>query len=402
MTSSAVRRELLEYIKQIKITNTHCHHLDDGLYENIGLFDVLRHTYVAWCANIPDIPDFSDFAAAEGFVQNARCNTFFRWLSASMQELYSLPLTADNMPALDARIKEAYRDKGYHIDVLTGRCRFEKIINDRQSDPGSSLGHPALFAPSFRCDSFFSGYDSNQPDNDGFLCHTLFGDGSPETPGEFLKAMDGAIKKKKAAGCVALKVAMAYIRPINFDSVDYKKAEKAFGNPNASVDEITAFGNIVMNAICDSAAKYSLPLQIHTGMAALDRTRPSELLGLIKRHPETKFHLLHGGFPWFSDTYALLASFNNVWSDTCWIPYLSSTRAADYIVTALEVSGADRLTWGCDAWMPEDSCGALLAMEHTLSKALAEMVCDGAFGMDYAKYLARCILRENGKELFGV
>lgn len=399
MTENDVRERLRALIGTLKITNTHCHHLDDGLYAGVGLRDVLQNSYVAWCA---DIPDPSDRAASEAFILSARCNSFFRWFAASAEALYGLPFTAQNLPEIDTRVRAAYRDGAYHLNVLTERCRFEKIVNERQPNPGSNLGHPALFTPSFRCDSFFSGYDKDLPDNDGFLCASLFDGGAPGTLSEFLAAANGAIRQKKADGCVGLKVAMAYLRPIDFGDPDFSKAERAFGNRAASPDEILAFGDVVMDALCDAAAGTGLPLQIHTGMASLDKTRPSALLGLIRRHPETKFHLLHGGFPWFSDTYALLASFKNVWSDTCWIPYLSTARAARYIVAALEVSDAGRLTWGCDAWMPEDSCGALLAMEHTLSKALAEMVCDGAFDLPYAEYLARRILRENGKALFGI
>ncbi len=399
MTSNNVREQLHDYIKTLKITNTHCHHLEDGLYENIGLRYVLRNSYVAWCA---DIPDIYNREAAERFILSARCNSFFRWMAESIEALYLLPFTAENLPEIDTRIRTAYKDRNYHLNVLKDTCRFEKIVTERQTDPGSNLGHPELFTPSLRCDSFFSGYNKALPDNDGYLCGTLFNGDYPETLSEFLAAIDSAIERKKDAGCVGLKVAMAYIRPINFDGANFNKAEKAFQNSNASPDEIAVFGNVVMQSICDSAAVHSLPLQIHTGMAALDKTRPLELLGLIKCHPDTKFHLLHGGFPWFSDTYALLASYKNVWSDTCWIPYLSTTRAADYIVTALEVSSADRLTWGCDAWMPEDSLGALLAMEHTLSKSLGQMVADGAFDIDYAKYLARAILRENGRALFNI
>ena len=127
-----------------------------------------------------------------------------------------------------------------------------------------------------------------------------------------------------------------------------------------------------------------------------------QLLTLIECNPATTFHLLHGGFPWFADTFALLMQFNNVYTDTCWIPYLSTTAATQYIIEALEISGAHRLTWGDDAWMAEDSFGALLAMEHALSNALARMMEDGAIDMPYARYIAKRILCDNAKELFGV
>ena len=52
--------------------------------------------------------------------------------------------------------------------------------------------------------------------------------------------------------------------------------------------------------------------------------------------------------------------------------------------------------------MSEDSFGALLAMEHTLASALADMVDDGAFDEEYAMTLADRILYENGKALFAL
>ena len=52
--------------------------------------------------------------------------------------------------------------------------------------------------------------------------------------------------------------------------------------------------------------------------------------------------------------------------------------------------------------MPDDSVGALLAMEHVLAKALEAMIEDGAIDYEYAVYIARRILHDNGADLFGV
>ena len=166
--------------------------------------------------------------------------------------------------------------------------------------------------------------------------------------------------------------------------------------------DVIAFGDVVMHELATIAADLDLPLQIHTGSGQYEKTNPIGLLSLIQSHPQTKFHLLHGGFPWVDDTYALLLAAPNVYSDTCWIPYLSTHTAKNYLITALEVADTHRLTWGCDTWMPEDSVGALLAMEHTLARALADMITDGAATFSYACYIAKRILADNAKELFGI
>ncbi len=388
-----------EHIRSCPLVNTHSHHLPDALLKGADLRFLLTNSYTNWLA---PPPDFIDRDACEAYINTYRCNTYFRWLFEALESLYGIPFTADNLPPLDEAVRAAYRDPTHHLRLLTDNCRFETIVNERQPDPGSDLGHPELFSPSFRCDSYFSGYLKDKPDPNGFFAWSTFEKTDIPTLAEYLNEMKKAIKNKKAAGSKALKCAIAYERPLDFDEYNPKKAEKALNNPDARADEINAFGNTVMRALCEAAAEYGLPLQIHTGMGQLKNTNPIRLLTLIEDHPDTKFHLLHGGFPWLGDTYALLHNFRNVWSDTCWIPYLSTRAATEYIQTALEVSDASRLTWGCDAWMSEDSCGALLAMEHTLALTLSEMVEDGAFDIEYAMMLADGILYGNGKKLFGL
>lgn len=396
---SAYREELKEYIRTLRIISTHNHHLNDTDYTGIGLADVLSHSYVNW-ASCP--PAINDGAAWKEYILKNRTNSFFRWLFEALESIYGIPVTPETIPALDAAVRKAYTDPDHHIRLLTENCRYDAVINERQPHPGDDLGHPELFKPAFRCDCFFSGYDADRPEPNGFLARSLFRDKKCRNLEAYLSQMDEALSLQKEKGIRALKVAIAYERDLCFGTPDLLLARDALNNRNASPEQIHAFGDLVMDRIADSAAYLGLPLQIHTGTGQYRGTNPIGLLGLIRRHPETKFHLLHGGFPWTDDLFALLLAFPNVYSDTCWIPYLSTSEARRYLVTALEVSDAHRLTWGCDTWMPEDSVGALLAMEHTLSNALDDMIGDGAMDPEYAKYVARRILHDNACEIFPI
>lgn len=395
--SKPLYNRLSERISEIPIINTHSHHLPDELLQSVGLKDILSNSYVNWMS---PPPDFEDSAECEAYINKNYSNTYFRWLFKAFEDLYGIRLTKDNFKELDKAVKNAYSDKGHHLRVLTENCRFDKIVNERQPDPGSNLGHPELFFPSFRCDSFFSAHLKDKPDPNNFFAYSLFSKQEINDIADYLNEVGNAIANKKSEGCVALKVAIAYERPLSFKKADLLKAQRALNNPNADEEAITAFGDAVMHTIVSTAAELDIPVQIHTGMGQLRDTRPIMLLDLIEAHPDTKFHLLHGGFPWFDDTYALLHNYKNVWSDTCWIPYLSTTAAVDYYIKALEASDTHRMTWGCDTWMSEDAYGALLAMEHALSMALAIMIEDGAFDEDYALYIAERILRQNALELF--
>lgn len=396
---SELYHSLLEEIQQIRIISTHNHHLNDEDYVGIGLRDVLEHSYLN---SNERPPKFGDKASWETYLLKNRTNSFFRWNLAALEKIYGLPVRPDTVVALDDIVRRAYADPKHHLRLLTDTCRFDKVINERQPHPGDDLGHPELFAPSFRCDCFFSGYLADKPEPNGFFARSLFADPTCPTLESYLDQMRTAIEAKKKGGCVALKVAIAYERPIVFEEPNRALAARALNNPDATPEEITAFGDVVMDEIAAIAGDLHLPLQIHTGTGSYVRTNPMGLYRLIKAHKNTKFHMLHGGFPWVADAYALLKAATNLYSDTCWIPYLSTHTAYDYLITALEVSDAHRLTWGCDTWMPDDSVGALMAMEHVLAKALAAMIEDGAIDYEYAVYIARRILHDNGAELFGV
>ncbi|HZK21021.1 MAG TPA: amidohydrolase family protein [Oscillospiraceae bacterium] len=394
-----IYNKIIEHIKSTPIINTHSHHLPDSEFKHANLHFILSNSYANWLSPPPQ-PGARKGAAE--YINKHRCNSYFRWIFKSLEDLYGLEVTADNFDLIDDKLTLSHKDPAHHLNILKDRCRFERIVNERQPDPGSNLGHPELFSPSFRCDCYFSGYLKTKPEPNGFLAYSTFEKADISNISEYLGEIKKAITRKKHEGCKALKCAIAYERPLNFDEYNLTKAEKALNNKNASPNEINAFGNVVMRALCEAAADNNLPFQIHTGMGQLKGTNPIKLLTIIEENPDTKFHLMHGGFPWFSDTYALLHNYKNVWADTCWTPYLSTFSAKGFIKSALEVSDASRLTWGCDTWTSEDALGALFAMEHTLALALSEMVLDGAFDTEYALYISDRIMYQNGKQLFNL
>ncbi len=394
------KQEILEYIRSLRHISTHSHHLDDNLYEDMGLNRLLNSSYTNW-GGPP--PSFNNKAAFEAYINKYKCNSFFRWLSKALENIYGCELSAENAPFLDKKIRKAHmEDPDYHLKLMKDNCRFDLVINDRQPKPGFDHGHPEFFKPSFRCDAFFSAHLKDKPDPNDFYAYSLFADKDISDVKDFFEQVRLAIKTKKDEGAVGLKVAIAYERPLDFENKDLAKAAKAFNNPNASESEIHDFGDALMFELAKYAAEFSLPLQIHTGLGQGKKTRPAHLQKLIEENPDTKFHLLHGGYPWFDDCYALLVNFKNVYADSCWTPYLSTHAASRFYIEALESSDAHRITWGDDAWMAEDSFGAVLAMEEALSAALAFMTESGATDINYAFYLAKRILFDNAVDLFNL
>ena len=121
---------------------------------------------------------------------------------------------------------------------------------------------------------------------------------------------------------------------------------------------------------------------------------------LIRRHPDTKFSIMHGSFPWTSDLLALMTSFENVWSDICWLPLLSPTLTERFLHELIEVANNDRVIWGCDTWTSEDSYAARLGVNQVLEHVLSKKVKAGYFSAADAMDYIQGILNRNAKELF--
>ena len=148
------------------------------------------------------------------------------------------------------------------------------------------------------------------------------------------------------------------------------------------------------------AARYRLPFQIHTGWGQLEGSNPMLLVNLIESHPQTRFVLFHGGYPWVGETGAIAKRYSNVWIDSVWMPTLNYTMACRAYQEWLNAVPASRILWGSDVQTPEDVYGATAVTRRRLAEALAEMVQQGQLRENDAPRIGRQILRENALALF--
>ena len=258
--------------------------------------------------------------------------------------------------------------------------------------------------------AFFFGYSEAAADHDGNNPYRL-------TPHIFLHDFDEyaawmreEIVAHRSAGCVALKLPIAYDRGLDFELVEVEAARRAFarltaaspqreavrpgGNTpgkttnapdptvpgrtnDADAQDVKIFQDALFGSLCEFAAELDLPLQIHTGMGQARRTNAAWLQEAIARHPATRFVLLHCSYPWIADTNMLVDKFPNVSADLSLLPLLSTRAAERMIGDLIERASLDRIFWGCDTWTAEESFGALLAFCQSLSASLAARVEEG-------------------------
>jgi len=399
MYNNRILPEIRDYIAGHRIISSHCHHLPDEEFSNIGLSYILENSYCAWMEPAPKM----ERDAVDVYVNKMKTNTYFRWLQRSLLELYGLELSGDTYLELDKRIRAAHTDPDHHLNLLRETCNYEYNVLDNYWAPGTNNGHPEIFKHTYRCDSFLCAYDYDIKTQDGVSAYD-FAMRKEDTPDfdSFVRNMEQAIRAGKANGASAIKLAIAYFRSLDIEKTTYEMASEAFLNPNPSEEQIKWFSDFVVWEVVQLAAELDIPVLIHTGLGMLYKSNAMSLRLLIDENPGTRFVLFHGGFPWTDDVLGLLHNYKNVIADFNWLPLICTNKAIEFIINALETGGAHRMCWGCDTWTSEESYGARLAMEHALGIALTHFVQDGAFDVEYAKYVVTRILYENPKEIFKI
>jgi predicted TIM-barrel fold metal-dependent hydrolase len=346
-----------------------------------------------------------------------------------MNQLYEddTPLTASTWQAWSERIDVAYRDPAYPRQVLAGPCAYRRMLLDAYWEPGSDNGAPEFFAPVYRVNAFFFGYSADAADHDGSNPYVLSPHASILDLEEYINWVRDNILTRQAAGCVALKIPIAYDRGLDFIPVTEDQARQAFArltsvrrlvqsdrhpahralptnapstiatgeSRDANPQDVKTFQDFLFFQICRLAGELDLPIQIHTGMGQARRTSAAYLQEAIQTFPGTRFVLLHCSYPWIQDMNMLVDKFPNVSADLSMLPLLSTRVAEATLHDLIERGTRDRTFWGCDTWTAEESFGALLAFRHTLASVLAEKVIDGYFSREDAFHIIDDIFFNN-------
>ena len=229
---------------------------------------------------------------------------------------------------------------------------------------------------------------------------------------DFLKALNLAFDRIIAQGFyVGLKSAMAYDRRILFEDTPRKKAEKIFREllkrPVAH-RERRPFEDFMMHQVIRRAGERGLPVQFHTGAQLgpgndITNARPTLLLNLIQKYPETKFVLFHGGFPYMGELTAMVKNHANVYLDMCLMPVFSMSVTREWLHKWLETVPVNKINlFGGDSMFLEGTYGHAVMARKIAVDVLAEKVEQGYLSTDEAIQIARRILRENAIELYGL
>jgi uncharacterized protein len=397
-------KKIYELAANTKAINTHSHHLEDNFFTEFNLDKLLANTYINWTGSKFN----KSKKSRENYINRVRFKSYFRWLQKALKSIYKIneDLSAKTWDYYSEIICNSHKEAGWHKKILKDYCNYEKVIIDAYWNPGSNNNNSDIFTCTFRIDPLFFGYSKDELDHDGNNVFKLYNKKFSNIDA-YILFVRNLIKSKIRDGCVALKSAVAYDRDINYEKFSKTEAQKVFKDKSINRDNVKAFQDYVFYEICKIAAEFDIPIQCHTGLGCFNKTNALSMLNIIKINPETRFVLFHGGFPWSDDVIGLLHGsygyiFHNVYADICWLPLLSPTAAESTINKLIEVSTAEKISWGCDTWTSEESYGARIAFNDLLANVLTKKIENGYFSINDAECIVENILYNNPKSLYNI
>ncbi len=236
----------------------------------------------------------------------------------------------------------------------------------------------------------------------------------PKTLDEYLeKVVRTTLQRHKAAGAVAEKFEMAYLRPLAIGDPPKAVAEKVYATGEG---DYTALQDYIFREIAIECGRLGMAVHFHTGAGGggyfnVNGSNPM-LLEPLFDDPElrkTNFVLLHGGWPFARLETGLLTK-PNVYLDFSAQTFMNYPRDTAENMRAWLEYVPEKVMFATDAYpfAPPDNgweeAGYLAnkSGREALGIALTGMLRDGEITRERASELARMVLRENARKLYGL
>ncbi len=418
MVDKKLAADVRSEIGRIPLIDTHEHTgRPDGLAARSTPFtDLIRGMYV--------VEDFLATGMAVGQWQEANHNSlagwrllkdriglvrntaYYRALILALRDLYDSALEEINektWESLSERIAAAYSRPDWVKHVFRDRCNVEVVLWDKvDQQPDWPEIDRDIFLPMWRLDKLLFSYRPRVREELAAKYGVRL-----VTFSDCRDLIESVLDQAVSMGAPALKCNVAYQRSLDFDRGNSAHAAKTFAGSETDISARDAkiYEDHVMDLIVEGATRRGLPMQIHTGMLSgpgyLGESNPMLLAKLIKRHPKARFVLLHGGYPFTSETAILAKSFPNVYLDANWLPLISPTAMKRVFLEWLDTVPVNRIMiWGGDSFRVEGTYASLFLVKKVVSDALAERLQAGDLSEGNLLPLLWDIFRNNAVKLY--
>ena len=221
----------------------------------------------------------------------------------------------------------------------------------------------------------------------------------------------GALFAKYGPLAVAVKTQHAYERTLRWRSRSREEVApvltKHLRGAGLDVAERNCLGDWCLERGAALAAEHNLPLKIHTGYYAgnnrmpVDFIRPGNLCALLAAHLDTRFVLMHSGWPYDAELAALAKHYANVWVDMCWVWSIDPHSSADFLRRMIHSVPVNKLfVFGGDTAWPNIAVAYAQQARRGLTRALQAEIDEGELGEAEAMALATQLMQGNQQACF--
>jgi hypothetical protein len=242
----------------------------------------------------------------------------------------------------------------------------------------------------------------------------------PATLAEYCRAVvTPTLERHKAGGAVAEKLEIAYLRWLDFGPAAEGDAARVYaryvtGGPPVPADYRT-LQDYLFAYVAREAGRLGLAIHIHVangGGANYDQRGSNPiLLTWAFNEPalrKTNFVIVHGGYPSYRETAGLISK-PNVYADFSALSFFEGVEGQAALLRGWLSQWPEKVLFGTDAtpnteeisW-EETGWVASQSAREALAIALTGMIHDGEITRARASELARMVLRENAKQLYGL
>jgi uncharacterized protein len=239
----------------------------------------------------------------------------------------------------------------------------------------------------------------------------------PSTLAEYLaKVVTPTLERERAGGALAEKFEAAYMRSLAFDRVERATAERIYAQRGAPDDaSYKPLEDFLFRYIAAECGRLGMAVHIHTmagagGYFDVEGANPLNLESVLNDPGlrKTNFVMVHGGWPFTRQAAALLTKPNAYVDFSAQSLLLAPATLAATLREWLALV-PEKVMFGTDAYPYSEELGweesgivAAKAGRKALAIALTGMVRDGEVTRARASVLARMVLRENAKKLYGL
>lgn len=417
----AVFRRIRDHADGVKVINTHehQHHAREYAADTFSFYNLLAASYLN--ADLvsagADVEKMKPGTKKDGMLWDvygesldlARSTSYYKSFIRGFQLLYDFEepyFTKANIATLSAEIGRNYNNYDEWFDRAFRKAGFETMFIDQYWKPMNTEIDTAHFRLAFNVGFLVSGAGKKParlpgtPVDNITVKQTL-------TLDDYLHSCDELFRQNAAANAVCIKNAMAYSRTLFYDDVPEDEARLLYQKELLTPEESRKIEDFMFHYIIKKAIEYDWPIQVHTGYLAgnggsLENGHPVKLNNLFLQYPEAKFVLLHGGFPWTGECVALAKMFPNVYLDLVWLPQISRQEAVNMLEVMLDCVPYNKICWGGDCQLIEESAGALALAKDVVSEVLASRVERGLLTEEVSLEIIERIFRENAIEIYAL